>query len=754
MHVLLEVGDPQRAREARGARGGQHVVDARDVVADDRRRVDARRTPRPRAAPAGRAGRRPRTSARGARARSALAASIAWSRSVDEHERDRRDASVAAASLAPGRRGQQRVERERRRASATASSHVMTATAPPGPCSACASRSAATSVGSTVASATIATSDGPAKPSMPTTARPLRFASATYALPGPTITSTGGIDSVPYASAAIACAPPIRYSSSTSASAAAASTASSTRAVGAAAASTRTTSGTPATRAGTAVISTRRRERRPPAGHVAAGPVDRDDELAHVDAGPLVAALPSSRCASCQARIWSRANSSAGAQRRDRCGSSAASRSARGDREVVEPAAVERSVAYVAATRAHRHRGPHRRRRLGRASDVRRSPSSPRTSCEHGRSGTCRRSAGREPRTSMRVEDSRAAMGERPIVPAVPVSIGPAGFGTRPRSTCRGLPCRRRPRRALERRAPRSTTSPSGSRRWPSATATRPTPRSATELFGAERALLGARARRSTGPASLLEEATVTRRELGAQFGFDGARCTGVATLNADGQMSARTQTSQRGRRASQTWRPCSISRSESRPRSSGATMPSRSSSIFTGSVSFVSLKPARQPRHVRVDGKPGQLEPHRPHHVAGLAADAGQRHEVVELGRHLAAEALLERLRHADEALRLRAEEAGRHDQLSRRRRGRRAARSAGVGYFANSAGVTMLTRSSVVCAERIVATSSSNALLVVRARTARRDTSSRKPAHDLVGARPGTTRSGHGAEGTLGRR
>jgi hypothetical protein len=35
--------------------------------------------------------------------------------------------------------------------------------------------------------------------------------------------------------------------------------------------------------------------------------------------------------------------------------------------------------------------------------------------------------------------------------------------------------------------------------------------------------------------------------------------------------------------------------------------------------------------------------------------------------------------------------------------------ARSAGVGYRANNAGVTMLTRSSVDCADRIVATSSS---------------------------------------------
>jgi hypothetical protein len=40
-------------------------------------------------------------------------------------------------------------------------------------------------------------------------------------------------------------------------------------------------------------------------------------------------------------------------------------------------------------------------------------------------------------------------------------------------------------------------------------------------------------------------------------------------------------------------------------------------------------------------------------------------------------------------------------------------AANAASVGYFAKITGVTMLTRASVHCAERIVATSSSHALL-----------------------------------------
>ncbi len=100
------------------------------------------------------------------------------------------------------------------------------------------------------------TSDGPAKaegtPTMPDT---WRFASATYRLPGPTMTSTASIDSVPKAMAAMAWAPPTRYTSSTPANAAAASEASSMRpsAAGGTHSATRLT---PATRAGTAHMRT------------------------------------------------------------------------------------------------------------------------------------------------------------------------------------------------------------------------------------------------------------------------------------------------------------------------------------------------------------------------------------------------------------------------------------------------------------------------------------------------------------------
>ena len=77
-------------------------------------------------------------------------------------------------------------------------------------------------------------------------------------------------------------------------------------------------------------------------------------------------------------------------------------------------------------------------------------------------------------------------------------------------------------------------------------------------------------------------------------------------------------------------------------------------------------LEPARQPPDVRVDGQTGQVERHRPHDVAGLAPDARQLHQVVELGGHLTAEVLVELARHPEQALRLRAEEPGGvHDRL-----------------------------------------------------------------------------------------
>ena len=98
----------------------------------------------------------------------------------------------------------------------------------------------------------MSTSVGPAIMSMPTSPTTWRLASATQRLPGPTILSTRGIVAVPYASAAIAWAPPTRKIRVTPESAHAASTAS----VAPVGGTTAMISCTPATRAGTAFMIT------------------------------------------------------------------------------------------------------------------------------------------------------------------------------------------------------------------------------------------------------------------------------------------------------------------------------------------------------------------------------------------------------------------------------------------------------------------------------------------------------------------
>ena len=80
------------------------------------------------------------------------------------------------------------------------------------------------------------------------------FAAATYAFPGPTILSTGAIVAVPKASAATACAPPTRYTSSIPTSSAAARTSGLRTPPGAG--TVMTNRSTPATLAGIAFIST------------------------------------------------------------------------------------------------------------------------------------------------------------------------------------------------------------------------------------------------------------------------------------------------------------------------------------------------------------------------------------------------------------------------------------------------------------------------------------------------------------------
>ena len=90
--------------------------------------------------------------------------------------------------------------------------------------------------------------------SMPTVPKTRRLAAATYALPGPTILSTAGIVAVPYASAAIACAPPIAKARVTPARCAAASSSACFTPSGVG--TVMTMSATPAILAGKAFIST------------------------------------------------------------------------------------------------------------------------------------------------------------------------------------------------------------------------------------------------------------------------------------------------------------------------------------------------------------------------------------------------------------------------------------------------------------------------------------------------------------------
>ena len=83
-------------------------------------------------------------------------------------------------------------------ASATSSDQVSNQARPSGPCSAWTTRSMAAMAAGVAGPAITTTSEGPAKAeATPTTPDTWRLASATYRLPGPTMTSTGSIDSVP-----------------------------------------------------------------------------------------------------------------------------------------------------------------------------------------------------------------------------------------------------------------------------------------------------------------------------------------------------------------------------------------------------------------------------------------------------------------------------------------------------------------------------------------------------------------------------
>ncbi len=171
--------------------------------------------------------------------------------------------------------------------------------------------------------------------------------------------------------------------------------------------------------------------------------------------------------------------------------------------------------------------------------------------------------------------------------------------------------------------------------------------------------------------------------------------------------MSFRMHTSHCGLRALHTRRPCRISRSDSAPRSSGGTMPFRSSSIFTGSVSFVSF--SRRTKRVTwvSTGRPGNPNATDRTTLPVLRPTPGKESSwSMSLGtsppnRPSTTRAMRMRLLVFDR----KKPEAWMSSSTSS---GLACARSAGVGYRSKSAGVILLTVSSVDCAERIVATRS----------------------------------------------
>ena len=130
---------------------------------------------------------------------------------------------------------------------------------------------------------------------MPTRPLTCRFASVTYALPGPTIRSTRGTERVPNARAPTACAPPLLTTSVAPALRAAYRTAAGTE-PSACGGVHRTLVSTPATTAGTTVMHTDEGYTARPPGHVAADGAQRPDDLAEGHAvalvGPLAGELP------------------------------------------------------------------------------------------------------------------------------------------------------------------------------------------------------------------------------------------------------------------------------------------------------------------------------------------------------------------------------------------------------------------------------------------------------------------------------
>src|SRR5438132_9767389 len=72
-----------------------------------------------------------------------------------------------------------------------------------------------------------------------------------------------------------------------------------------------------------------------------------------------------------------------------------------------------------------------------------------------------------------------------------------------------------------------------------------------------------------------------------------------------------------------------------------------------------------RQPLHMRVDGEAGHVEADSENHIRGLAPDARQLDEIVQVARHDTVEQIHQLSARGDDRARFGAEESGRLDQL-----------------------------------------------------------------------------------------
>ena len=209
--------------------------------------------------------------------------------------------------------------------------------------------------------------------------------------------------------------------------------------------------------------------------------------------------------------------------------------------------------------------------------------------------------------------------------------------------------------------------------------------------------------RRKPGVSPLGERAPTPNASREAETGGSRNRTTSSISTRLEGQRSVSTQSSQRGRRASQTRRPCQISRCGNRPQSARGTSLTRSRSILTGSSCRVSPSRCESRRTCVSTTTPCGLPSSAATTFAVFRATPGQPQQLVDRPRHLAVELLQQHAHRAADRLRLLAEEAGRVDVPLEllARHGEVVLRPPVLLEQRRS--VTRLTFTSVVCAESI---------------------------------------------------